>query len=205
MTVVQPIKRYTPQEYYRLERDSEIRHEYYDGEIFAMAGGTDEHSLIVVNIIGELRQRLKGKPCRPRDPNMRLKIKATGLRTYPDVSVYCGELEFDTEDEAADTATNPTVVFEVLSRSTERYDRGFKSENYRLIETLRACVLVTQESPHAEMYERQTDGSWRFTEFKGLQAIMPLPALGVELPLSEIYDGVTFPEAPSPFPRIEQG
>jgi Uma2 family endonuclease len=204
MTVVQPIKRYTPQEYYRLERDSEIRHEYYDGEIFAMSGGTDEHSLIVVNIIGELRQRLKGKPCKPRDPNMRLKVKATGLRTYPDVSVYCGELEFDTEHEAADTATIPTVLFEVLSRSTERYDRGFKSENYRLIETLRALVLVSQETAHAEVYERLAGGSWRFTEFKGLDAVVPIAALDVELPLAEVYDGVRFPEAPSPFPRIEQ-
>ena len=187
-----------------MERDSTVRHEYYDGEIFAMAGGTDEHSLIVANIIGELRQRLKGCPCAVRDPNLRLKVKATGLRTYPDASVYCGEQERDTEQESADTATNPTVLFEVLSKSTEAYDRGFKSDNYRRIESLKAYILVSQESPHTELYERQSDGSWRFTESKGLNAVMSLPAINVVLPLAEIYDRIKFPESPSPFPRLEQ-
>jgi Uma2 family endonuclease len=200
---VEPIRKLTPQEYYRLERDSTIKHEYYDGEIFAMAGGTNEHSIIVMNIMGELRQRLKGKPCSPRDPNLRLKVRATGLRTYPDVSVYCGEMEFDTEDEAADTATNPTVIFEVLSKSREVYDRGFKFENYRQIETLRTYVLVAQDTALVETYEREA-GNWgHYLETKGLGGIVPLPAIGVELPMREIYDRVKFPDPASRFPRLD--
>jgi Uma2 family endonuclease len=204
MTIAEPIKRYTLREYYRLERQSEQRHEYFEGEIFAMAGGTEEHSIVVMNLIGELRQRLKGKPCGPRDPNMRLKVKVTRLCTYPDVSVYCGDTEFDTEDEIADTATNPTLITEVLSKSTEGYDRGFKFENYRQIESLRTYVLVAQDTPLAETYERQADGSWHYTEFKGLDAVVRLPTIGVELPLREVYDRVKFPEAASRFPRLEE-
>ncbi len=203
MTVVQPIKRYTPQEYYRLERDSEIRHEYYNGEIFAMAGGTNEHSIIVANIIGELHHRLKGKPCGTRDPNMRLKVKATGLRTYPDVSVYCGEVEFDAEDEVTHTATNPTLIVEVLSESREAYDRGFKFENYRKIESLQTYVLIAQDAPLVETFERH-GGAWGgYLEVKGLDAVVPLPSIGVDLPMRDIYDRVKFPDPASRFPRFE--
>jgi Uma2 family endonuclease len=204
MTVAEPIKRYTPQEYYRLERQSPIRHEYFDGEIFAMSGGSAVHSLIAANITGELRQRLKGKPCTPYESNLRLKVKATGLRTYPDASVYCGSLEFDSEDDGIETATNPTVLFEVLSRTTEAHDRGFKADNYRQIETLKAYVLVSQISPHVELYERRADGNWLFGEARSLETKILITSIAVELPLAEIYDKVVFPSADSPFPRIEK-
>src|SRR3954447_21413276 len=117
MAVPKPIKRRTPQEYYELERVAEYKSDYYDGEIFAMAGGMVAHCQICTNIAGELRQRLKGKPCQPMESNLRVKIKATGLRVYPDVSVVCGQFEYDEEDPARETVTNPHVLFEVLSAS----------------------------------------------------------------------------------------
>lgn len=192
MSLPQCIKRFTPREYYELERKAEYKSDYYDGEIFAMSGGTSRHSVIILNIGGELRQRLKGKPCNPYESNLRLKVMATGLRTYPDVSVYCGPLERDEEDPYEETYINPTVVFEVLSKSTEGYDRGWKAENYRQIESLKAYVLVSQESPHVEIFERQPDRSWRLRETRGLDTILTISAIQVELPLAEIYDRVDF-------------
>src|SRR4051794_35245398 len=130
MTSPQPVKRFTPAEYYALEREADYKSDYYRGEIFAMAGGSAGHSLITANIGGEVRQRLKGKPCRAYESNLRLGVLATGLRCYPDLSIYCGPLQFDPEDKSGETATNPTLLFEVLSKSTEGYDRGAKAENY---------------------------------------------------------------------------
>lgn len=198
MGLPQPIQRFTVEEYYRLERDAAYKSDFYDGEIFSMAGGTRLHSLITTNISGELRQRLKDKPCTPYESNLRLKIKATGLRTYPDVSVYCGTMERDEEDRTGETFTNPTVLFEVLSPSTEAYDRGLKSQHYRKIESLRAYVFVSQMTSSAEVYERQADGSWRLRDFRGMEAVLPLAAIDVDLPLAEVYARVDFPEAAPP-------
>src|SRR4051794_36596962 len=164
MGLAQPVKTYTVAEYYAMERDAEFKSDYYAGEIYSMAGGTKSHSQIVLNLCGELRQALKGKPCAPFESNLRLTIKRTGLRTYPDASVYCGPMERDQEDTSGETYTNPTVLFEVLSPSTERYDRGLKSQSYRKIESLQTYVLVSQDSPLAEIYERTPDGSWRLEE-----------------------------------------
>jgi Uma2 family endonuclease len=198
MGLAQSIKRYTPEEYYALERQAAYKSDYYDGEIFAMSGGSSRHSLIVMNIGGELRQQLKGKPCAPYESNLRLTVKATGLRAYPDVSVYCGQLEYDDEDHQTETATNPTVLFEVLSPSTEAYDRGFKSENYRKIASLRAYVLVAQETPHIEVYERQADNSWLLREEDRLDGAIHLPAISVILSPAEIYDRIAFPPTDVP-------
>jgi Uma2 family endonuclease len=192
MGIPQPVKRYTPQEYYALERDATYKSDYYDGEIFAMAGGTTRHSIISVNVAGELRQRLKGIPCAPYESNQRLKVKATGFRCYPDVSIYCGELQYDAEDPQSEPATNPIVLFEVLSKSTEGYDRGFKAENYRLIPTLRAYIFISQDSPHVEVVERQPDGGWLLHETRGLDATLVIPGLDVQLPMAEIYDRIKF-------------
>ena len=196
MTLAHPVKRYTPQEYYALERAADYKSEYYKGEIFAMSGGTARHSLISVNIAGEIRQRLKGKPCRAYESNLRLKVAATGLRTYPDASVYCGPLQYDPEDDGVETVTNPTVVFEVLSKSTEGYDRGDKADQYRRIDSLRAYVLVSQAAPHVEIYLRQPNGDWTLHVEEGLQATLAIAAINVDLPLSEIYDGVDFTTPP---------
>jgi Uma2 family endonuclease len=186
------IKRYTPQEYYVLERAATYKSDYYDGEIFDRSGGTITHSLINANVIGELWKRLKGKPCVPYESNLRLRIKATGLRCYPDASAYCDPLERDEEDSSGETVTNPTVLFEVLSPSTEAYDRGFKSESYRRIESLRAYVLVSQDVPQAEVYQRQMDGSWSLRDVRGLDGVLSLSPVGVELPLAEVYERVDF-------------
>ncbi len=204
MGIAKPTKRYTPAEYYELEQKAEYKSDYYDGEIFpsgevgpdgqviAMAGGSVRHSLLCSNLVGELRQRLKGKPCIAFESNVRLKIKATGLRTYPDVTVYCGQREHDPEDLSRQTLFNPTVLFEVLSPTTEGYDRGTKASHYRRIDSLQAIVLVVQDSPHAEVHVRQSDGSWAIRDYEGLETILPLPAIDVELPLAEIYEHVDF-------------
>ncbi len=187
-------KRFTPAEYYALEHDAVYKSDYYDGEIFDMSGGTSDHSLITTNLLGVVWQQLKGKPCKAYESNMRLMIAATGLRTYPDLSVYCAPLEYDPEDPRKTTAMNPTVVFEVLSPSTEMYDRSVKADSYRQVDTLKAHVLVSQVRPYVEIHERQPNGVWVTREVSGLDAVARLEAIGVELPLLEIYDGVEFPQ-----------
>ena len=198
MALPQAKKRYTPAEYYALERDAPYKSDYYNGEIFAMAGGMPAHSLIVMNVTGELRQRLKGNPCTVYESNLRLRVLATGLRTYPDVSIYCQPLELDPEDEGRTTATNPTILIEVLSPSTEAYDRGFKFDNYRQVKSLNIYVLVAQDRAHVDAYQRQPDGTWLFRYADGLGGVIRLDSINVDLPLSEIYDRVTFPETVSP-------
>lgn len=203
MSLPQRIRRFTPREYYELERTAEYKSDYYDGEIFAMGGGTSRHSLICSNIIRRVGNRLEGSPCAVYESNLRLKIMATALRTYPDVSIYCGPLERDEEDPYEETYINPTVLFEVLSKPTEGYDRGFKAESYRQVESLKAYVLVSQAAPHVEIFERQPDGSWRLRETRGLDTTLAIPAVQIELPLAEIYDRVEFTagERPTPDPR----
>ncbi len=191
------LRLYTPQEYFALERQADYRSEYFKGEIFAMSGGTRRHSVIAVNILAGLHSRMINSPCTPHEANFRLKIKATGLLTYPDVSVYCGDVEFDPEDEQNETGLNPTVVFEVLSKTTEAYDRGAKSAHYRQIESLKAYLLVSQKAPHVELYSRSPDGSWRLTEATALESTVRIPGIDVDLPLAEVYAKVVFPESPS--------
>jgi len=190
------INRYTPQEYYARERLAHYKSDYFQGQVFAAARGTARHSLISANIGGEVGNRLKGKPCRAHDSNLRMAVLATGFRCYPDVSVYCEPLVFDLTDTDGETAVNPTVLFEVLSKSTEAYDRGLKAENYRRVETLQAYVLVSQDAPHVEIYERQASGKWLLHEANTLEAMLPIPELGIDLPLAEVYSGVEFPPPP---------
>jgi Uma2 family endonuclease len=196
MAIPKTIKRYTPQEYYALERSADYKSDYYQGEIFSMAGGTALHSLISGNIVREVGNRLKGKPCLAYESNLRMGVLATGLRCYPDVGVYCGPLVFDPADTSGETAVNPSVLFEVLSKSTEAYDRGLKAENYRRVETLQAYVLVSQDAPHVEIYERQAGGNWLLREVNTLEAVLSIPALGIDLSLAEVYSGVGFPPPP---------
>ncbi len=191
-------KRFTPADYNVLEHDAIYKSDYYEGEIFDMSGGTSDHSLITTNVLIAIGQRLKGKPCRAYESNMRLLSAATGLRTYPDVSVYCAPLQYDPEDPKNTTAMNPTLVVEVLSPSTERYDRGVKSESYRRIDSLKTYVLVSQDRAHVEIRERQSDGAWAIRDASGIEATVRLDAIGVELPLHEVYDGVEFPAGAAP-------
>jgi len=186
------VKRYTPQEYYELEREAEYKSDYYQGEIFAMAGGTKSHSRICSNISQQLGNRLEGTNCVNYQSDLRVKVKATGLRTYPDASVFCGPMEADPEDPAGQTYTNPAVLFEVLSKTTEAYDRGLKCEHYRRIESLNTIVLLWQKEPRARIYERQQHGSWLAREVSGMDSILPIASLEVEVPLAKLYDQVDF-------------
>ena len=198
MTLPQAKTRLTPEEYLRRERESHVRHEYFHGEVFAMSGGTFEHSRICANVSGELRQRLKGTPCGVQDSNLRIRVPRTTLYTYPDASVLCGEPQFDPLDAARQTLLNPTLIVEVLSPSTEAWDRGGKFDNYRLIETLREYVLVRSDSARVETYLRQPGGRWLFSVAVGLGASAALQCVNVELPLEEVYRGVTLPEEQRP-------
>ena len=153
---------YTPEEYLALERQAPCKSEYYAGEIFAMAGASRWHDLTVTNVLRELSLQLKGQPCTTYPSDMRVKVSPTGLYTYPDVIVVCGEAQF--EDHQQDTLLNPTLIVEVLSESTEAYDRGGKFTHYRKLPSLVEYVLITQTKPHIEHYVRQSDNRWLLAE-----------------------------------------
>ncbi len=181
----------TPEAYLLLERGAEHKSEYLDGEMMPMTGASRKHNLIVANITGELRQQLKGKPCELYPSDMRVRVPATDLYTYPDVVVVCGEPRF--EDEAVDTLLNPTVIVEVLSESTEAYDRGKKFGCYRTVASLAEYLLVAQDEGRVEQYLRQEDGRWLLTDLRSPDTVVEVASLGCALKLSEVYDKVTLP------------
>lgn len=171
-------------DYLERERRSDVKHELINGRMIAMAGGSIEHALIIANVIGALGRRLAGGPCVVFSSELRVNVAATRLYTYPDVTVVCGPIERHPED--GGTIRNPTLLVEVLSESTEGYDRGAKFAHYRNLPSLREYLLVHQGERRVERYERVDVGSWLLTDFIG-EAALPLPALGVELPLAEVY------------------
>ncbi|KYF75314.1 hypothetical protein BE11_00675 [Sorangium cellulosum] len=175
---------YTHAEYLEQERASPTKHEFLNGEIFAMAGGTPEHARLCLSVGAELRAQLRGRPCAAYSSDLRVRVRATGLSTYPDVSVVCGRLERDLEDK--DAALNPVVLVEVLSDSTEAYDRGQKFAHYRLIPSLREYVLVWQHEPRIEVFHRNEDGSWTLREARAGEGAH-LEAIGCTLPVDEVY------------------
>jgi Uma2 family endonuclease len=177
-------RKWTPAEYLAAERSSPLKHEYCDGEMFAMAGATEAHNLIVANVVGELRSALRQRPCKVYPSDMRVKIPATGLYTYPHASGVCHRPEF--EDDEADTLLNPQVIFEVLSDSTEDYDRGTKFKNYRSIPSLRDYVLVSQAEVLVEHFVRQPDGSWLLREHRA-GAQVELASIGCTVAVDELY------------------
>lgn len=179
---------YSPQQYLALERDAPQKHEYINGEIFAMGGASERHNLIVVNVAASIHGQLRGKPCKVYASDMRLKVSATGLYTYPDVAALCGEAHFD--DEQQDTLLNPTLVIEVLSRSTEGYDRGEKFAHYRRIESLAEYLLVSQDKHLVEQYVRQRDNQWLMSEVSRLEENVELPSIECTLLLSDVYDRI---------------
>lgn len=185
----------TPKEYLAAERRSEVRHEYYRGEMFAMAGASREHNLVTHNLGGELRSALKGRPCEVYQSDMRVVVDATGLYTYPDLVIVCGERRF-LDDVEVDTLLNPTVLVEVLSPSTENYDRAQKFAHYRRIESLREYVVIAQRAPEVERHTLR-DGVWTLLDVRGLESSLVLESIGCTLPLSEIYARIEFP-APMP-------
>lgn len=177
-------KTWTPEEYLAWERTSELKHELFQGEVFAMAGASREHNLIVSNAIRVLGNALLDRPCEVYPSDLRVKIQATGLYTYPDASVVCGRPEF--EDNVADTLLNPNVIFEVLSESTEGYDRGKKFRQYRTITSLRDYVLVAQDTIQVEHFRRKADGSWSLRE-AGAGGRLALESIGCDLAVDELY------------------
>ena len=180
-----PRHRYTVEQYLAFERGSERKHEYFDGEIFAMVGATRPHVLIVTQLVTGLNVQLADRPREVYSNDMRLKVSPTGLYTYPDVMVVCGEPELD--DSEFDMLMNPNVIFEVLSKSAEEYDREIKLGHYRTLPSLRDYVLVSQDAYHIEHHSRQADGEWSVSHVDGLEATLLLKSIGSQLKLSNIY------------------
>lgn len=185
----------TPAEYLAFERQSEIKHEYFRGELFAMAGASRQHAQIVSNLAYLFVGQLKGRSCNVFSGDMRVKVSPTGLYTYPDLVVVCGRPRF--EDRELDTLLNPTVVVEILSKSTEAYDRGEKFAQYRTLETLTDYLLISQDRALVERFTRQESGLWLFSDSIGLDAVMPIESIQCQLPLAEVYDRVEFGESSS--------
>jgi Uma2 family endonuclease len=192
MTSIPTRRQYTVDEYFQMEERSVERHEYHDGEIFCMAGGTSEHSTITSNVIIALGNALKGTPCRPYDSNLRVGVSTKTKFVYPDVPVACGPLQHDPRDTTRGTILNPRVVIEVLSRTTEAYDRGRKFEFYRDVESMQEYVLVSQREPVIETFLRKGHGDWAIATARGLEATVRLQSLNISIPLLEVYDGVAF-------------
>lgn len=184
-----PVHKLTADEYLAIERAAEVRSEFFAGEMFAMSGSSMQHSLIKVNILVEIQNRRR-KGCRALDSDLRVKI-SDRMYTYPDVTVICGSPELG--DEHQDNLLNPVVIFEVLSPSTERYDRGLKSQHYRTVASLRELVLVEQSRVGIEHYIRTGDNKWQVRDYLHLEDELTLDSLGISIPLSTIYEDVEFP------------
>lgn len=187
----QPLTYLTPEDYLAIERKAEHKSEYLDGELIAMTGASRNHNLITTNIIGELRQQLKKRPCEVYTNDMRVKVPATRFYTYPDVVVVCGEPRL--EDDHFDTLLNPTLIVEVLSESTEAYDRGKKFGYYRTIESFAEYLLVAQDEYKVEQFVKQGDGRWLLSDIRSLENTVELVSIRCSLALDEIYDKLSLP------------
>ena len=190
----------TPQEYLAGEETSAAKHEYYDGQIYAMAGGTNAHAILCTNTLIVLGSQLLGKPCRAVSSEQRVKVEATGLHVYPDASVYCEDARFDG---AGDTnLLDPTVIVEVLSRSTSAYDRGDKFDHYKRIETLQDYVLIEQTRVHVEHFHRLENSDWLLRSFDNLSDTLALLSVDCEITLNQIYEGLNVPQGFLPLREV---
>ncbi len=188
----QPQLRLTPQEYLIRERRASFKSEYRNGEVLEMAPASRRHILIATNLSAELGAQLKKKPCTVYISALRMKVNATGLYTYPDVMVVCGAPQFDEDDEQLETLMNPTLIVEVLSPSTEDYDRGSKFGQYRTIPSIQEYLLIAQDRCHAEHFVKQPDQSWLRSEASRMEEALALASIGCTLALAEVYDEVDF-------------
>lgn len=180
----------TPAEYLSAERGAEYKSEYINGQVYALAGASRVHNLIAGNVFGELRAQLRGRPCEVYVNEMRVKVHSTGMYTYPDVVGLCETPRF--EDDEVDTLLNPAVIIEVLSPSTESYDRGGKFAHYRRLDSLREYVLIAQDVRRIDHFRRDGD-AWVLTEVSGPGSALVIATLGCTLDLADIYDRVEFP------------
>ena len=191
LALVQAYPVFSDTDYLKFERFAGDRHEFLDGSVYAMAGESRRHSTICFNLHGLIYNQLRGKTCSGFSPNMKVTTSEAGLFSYPDLIIVCGEpLPLD---EKGDVVTNPTVIFELLSPSTEKYDRGEKFLRYtNYIETLQDYVLIAQDRPLIEHYSKQDNSAWTKTEIEGLDAVLKLPSVSCEIPLTELYDLIDF-------------
>lgn len=185
---LQPKAYITPEDYLAIERRAEHKSEYFNGEMFAMAGASERHVLIVTNVVAELLRQLKGRPDKAYASDLRVRISPTGLYTYPDIVVVCGQAQF--ADDQKDTLLNPTLIVEVLSESTKDYDRGEKFEQYRSLFSFNEYVLIAQDRYHVEHFVRQPDNRWLLAETNRREDALQLSSISCTLALAEIYDKV---------------
>ncbi len=189
----------TPKEYLEMERLAPSRNEYYAGAMYAMAGASRRHVFIVTNVVASLGGQLKGGRCSAFANDLRVKVSTHGLYSYPDIGVVCGKGRY--EDKHGDTLLNPAVIVEVISDSTESYDRGRKFEMYRTLESLTDHLLVAQDEPLVEHFSRMSDGRWALSEHKGMDAAVAIASIDCTLPLADIYDKIDF-DADQPVLRL---
>jgi Uma2 family endonuclease len=189
-------RRYTIEEYLEREHIALQKHEWRDGEIFAMGGGSIRHSLIIANLIRSVGNKLEGKPCRVYDSNLRVGIPHAYLYTYPDISVICGQPENDAKDSWKETVTNPKLLIEVVSPTSDLYDRTDKFRRFRMLESLREYVIVWQKEAVIETFFLQDDRTWALATGTGVTENVRFRSIDVELALAEVYAGVEFDPPP---------
>ena len=175
------------EEYLQFEKASRDKHEYFKGEIFAMAGAGARHNVIFSNFFISIGIQLKGKPCKPYGSDLRIHIPENSLFTYPDISIICGEIIPSKID--ADTAVEPTVIIEILSSSTRNYDQGIKFRLYREIPTLKEFITIDSESIGIEAYRINAERNWELKDYRSIDETLTIPAVGLSLSLKEIYEG----------------
>jgi Uma2 family endonuclease len=181
----------TPEQYLAIEREAEYKSEYFQGEMLAMAVSDWVHNQLVVNLVAGFHNQFRSRPCDVYPSQMRVLVRATGLYTYPDVVVVCGERQF--VDERRDILLNPSLLVEVLSPSTEAYDRGRKFEHYQSIESLGEYLLVASDRAHVDQYTRRPDGRWLLTSADRLEDSLDLQSIGCRLALADLYGNIDLP------------
>jgi Uma2 family endonuclease len=193
----QPKPYITEAEYLELERAASSKHEYFAGEIFAKTGASEQHNLIASNVMASLHRQLRGHSCRIYPSDMRLKVMQTGLNTYPDSTIVCGPPQY-TDQAKRDTLLNPIVIIEILSPSTERYDRGMKFQHYHAIASLQEYVLIAQDEQHIERYTRLEPNQWILLEATGPDAALPISSISATLAVAGVYEQVDLPPSREP-------
>jgi len=185
MTALRVPRKFTPEEYLRFEEHAEYKSEFYNGEIFAMAGASPKHNVVFTNVFGWLCRELEGKKCQPIGSDQRLRVLASGLYTYPDIQIVCQRPSYDPRSPS--TLINPTVIFEIISDSTEEYDCGVKLDFYRDVESAKGIVHIWQDEVRVEVYHRTPDGQWGKLRYHDSNAEIPIPGIALNLPMSRVY------------------